>query len=125
MQVWVSNINGDDDQNMANDAIMKTIVVNQATSVEVLTNGTGTISLYPNPATTNFNVELSLTETNELGVDIYNVLGVKVLTVPFANYEAGNNTISINTAKLAEGVYILNVRNHNEQISTIKFVVAE
>ena len=51
--------------------------VSLATAVEDV-NSFEVLDIYPNPASTNFTLSLSLDNGKDISVDIYNVLGIKV-----------------------------------------------
>jgi hypothetical protein len=62
-------------------------------------------NLYPNPASTQANFEISLTNTDNVTVKIYNNMGQLVLTEVKNNMPAGDNSFVLNTENLANGMY--------------------
>ena len=70
-------------------------------------NAAGKASVYPNPATDKFFVELQ--EPTNFNVQLTTVTGQVVRTADFAKTAKAE----INTAGLAKGVYILNVSSDN------------
>ncbi len=65
---------------------------------------------YPNPFNPSTNISFNLPVDASVQVDIYNVMGQKVMTVPAQRLQAGTNqNISINAAALSSGVYIYRV----------------
>ncbi len=73
--------------------------------------------VFPNPAQDFVSVEFSLVEATEMTVALYDALGQQVKTVATANYVAGANNLTINTADLATGVYVLTLQTDEGNIS--------
>lgn len=86
-------------------------------TIESLTS----LAVMPNPVHNSMLVEFSLEEANDLNISIFNALGQQVQHVASENF-VGVNTISVNTSKLASGVYFLNLMSA-EGIKTERFVV--
>jgi len=80
--------------------------------------------IYPNPASTNFSLSLSLENGQNIAVDIYNVLGVKVSSQQL-NLSAGNH-ILIKNFDLNSGQYFVNITDANGlTITTKKLLVVK
>ncbi len=95
-------------------------VMNQ---VGVKENGANSLSLnvYPNPARENFNIAVKNNLSNKpLEVKFYNTMGQVVKTLKAEN--TINSTITINSADLAKGIYLVEVKSDND-ISQTKLVV--
>ena len=71
------------------------------------------VMLYPNPATT----ELFVNTQEKISYIIYNVLGKKV-----ANGEVENSTTPIAISHLANGNYIIQIKNTAGEVKKVKFV---
>ena len=67
------------------------------------------ISIFPNPATNNLNIKLS--NTNKTEIDIYNILGKRVLNKTIIQSQ------SISIEHLSSGIYILKITQGNASIS--------
>ncbi len=80
-----------------------------------------TLSLFPNPATTELNVVLNSSESNKR-VDIIDLLGKQVYsrTVPS---ESAN--FKINTINFKPGVYFVSVKANNNSIKTEKIIITK
>ncbi len=77
------------------------------------------VSLYPNPANNQVNLKFS-SESSEYGqVEVYNINGAKIFSQA-ANINAGVNTVTINTADLTTGNYIVSLVT-NEGITNKRF----
>ena len=96
--------------------------VSLTTAVEDV-NSFEVMDIYPNPASTNFTLSLSLDNGQDIAVDIYNVLGVKVSSEQL-NLSAGNHII-VKNFDLKSGQYFVNISNMNGLTITTKklFVV--
>ena len=69
------------------------------------------LSIYPNPAITNVIVSIENQQIQKL--DIYNVLGKKVISRQIKK----QNSVEINTSHLSKGVYLVKVKSDNNIIS--------
>ena len=63
------------------------------------------LSVYPNPANDQCHVKVELPEAGRVKVELYNMLGIKVMDVENTHYEAGSHELLIVTSPLAAGVY--------------------
>ena len=74
--------------------------------------------VYPNPANTFINVPVTVKESTNVSVTISNVTGQVVRTQNMGTIAAGNMSIaSINTADLANGVYIYTINANGGRIA--------
>jgi len=89
------------------------------TSLIGFLNGT----LYPNPGNEMFTFDFSLEETQEITIEIYNVLGQKVKELYSDMVQAGENRITFNMSYLSDGNYYLHVRASEKKLITKKFIV--
>ena len=62
-----------------------------------------TVKMYPNPATSEFNIEFNLAATSSVSVSLSNVMGQTVATQNLGNVSNGKATF--NTSELPNGVY--------------------
>ena len=69
---------------------------------------TSEVAVYPNPANNQVNLKFS-SESEQYGqVDIYNINGAKIMSLP-TSISTGVNTVNINTADLTAGNYIVSL----------------
>lgn len=75
------------------------------------TNNAAALSVYPNPANTQLNVEITTTGNDKIQLAVYDLAGqvVQSTTQPSA---PGKNTTQLDISTLAEGVYILRVEEN-------------
>ncbi len=91
-------------------------------AVEVLTS-LDALNLYPNPVSSELNVDFSLAENMELNVTVLNAMG-QVIERNNSSFAAGANYINVNTAKYANGIYFLQIEGQ-EGVKTAKFTVSK
>jgi len=68
------------------------------------------LTVYPNPANNQITIEMA----NLASVEIYNLLGAKVL-----NIQMSNNQVDVST--LNSGVYVVKATDKNGQVAVTKF----
>jgi Secretion system C-terminal sorting domain len=61
---------------------------------------------YPNPFNPSTKINVSLPINSNVSLDVYNLVGEKVMTVVNGNLEAGNYDYTIDGSKLSSGVYV-------------------
>ena len=93
--------------------------VTEATIAEEATD----IKLYPNPAQDNVTVEITVRENANGTINIYNIMGEKVMTL-MKPLREGENKIDINTSLISKGVYLLEM-DANGEIMRQKFTIAK
>ena len=74
------------------------------------------ILIFPNPASNNATVALSLSESDDVTIEVVNTLGQQVF-VQTAKMNAGPNTVQIPVEKLITGMYYVNIRIADEIVS--------
>lgn len=68
---------------------------------------------YPNPFNPTTNISFTIPVTENVQLNVYNVLGQRVQTLMNGVMPAGTHTVNFNAANLASGVYIYQVRAGN------------
>ena len=79
------------------------------------------VRVYPNPATDVLNIEVNASQSSDMSINVFNIMGQKVQEQN-VNINAGINTRSINTAELASGIYFVTVKANGFE-NTMKFIV--
>lgn len=82
------------------------------------------LSIYPNPATNNATIEVSLNENSKMDVVIMNNVGQTVYATS-VNGNVGANKVNVNTSNLSAGIYFYQVKVGNNQAVTKKFAVSK
>lgn len=80
------------------------------------------VALYPNPAVDQAHLEFALTESTNVNVNVYNVLGELVISENKGIMSTGLHTSDINVTNLDKGIYVLHL-NIGDQVYTRKFSV--
>jgi len=76
---------------------------------------------YPNPFNSTTNIQFTVSKTTELKINVYTILGEKVLTAAKGKYDPGFYRVKINTSGLPSGIYIYRLES-TEFTSTKKMV---
>ena len=85
----------------------------------------GIVSIAPNPAKDNIEVDISLTENGVTELILYNTLGLNIMTIfSHPSPELGIIRLSINTSNLATGYYFLQLRTPT-YIENRKIIIAK
>jgi PKD repeat protein len=86
------------------------------------TNATlSNVSIYPNPVAEVANINISSINNEEIKVNIANVLGQITATKTY-KINKGDNTIQLDVADLAQGIYYITISSANSQQLSMKFV---
>ncbi len=80
-------------------------------------------SIYPNPANSNFNLEMSSPTESKMEIDIYDMMGNLVQANP-ENAAEGKNYFTLDVSRFSEGIYLVQVRENGsvktQRISVLK-----
>jgi PKD repeat protein len=89
--------------------ISKEVKVSGSVGIEEETDNVGKVTIYPNPASTSATVEFELTEGTNVSINMFDISGRIVKSVPSQFMMTGNNTINIETSDLNAGIYFTNI----------------
>lgn len=78
-------------------------------------NNAGVLKISPNPTNDKIEVAFNLPETTTATINIYDLNGQLIQIIPNQNYEAGYNTLTLNTSDLLRGVYLVELQTPNER----------
>ena len=82
---------------------------------------------YPNPFNPSTSINFDLPAESNVVISLYNILGMKVLTVASGEYQAGMHQISFNASNLASGTYIYSIsasgKNGSKFVSSKKMIL--
>ncbi len=81
------------------------------------------INVYPNPAKEMINIELDANSYSTVNIEIYNLIGEKVLELQ-PSVSEGDNLVSVLINNLLDGVYLLKVFKGSE-VSCRKFIISK
>jgi hypothetical protein len=77
----------------------------------------GTLKLFPNPAKDLLNINFSLKTASDVQITVLNTLGQQVRNLGNTSFVAGTNNMTIETANLASGMYVINFRTAEGNIA--------
>ena len=72
---------------------------------------------YPNPFNGTSKVAVNLEKRASVSLDVYNMVGQKVYSIPSANYNAGSHELTINSKDLKAGIYTYTVMIDGQKVS--------
>ncbi|MFN8145193.1 MAG: choice-of-anchor V domain-containing protein [Bacteroidia bacterium] len=84
--------------------------------------GTFDYVVYPNPSSGIFQVELDMTNTMDVNINVLDLYG-KHVAERTIHMEAGRNTVSFDIPSLAPGVYFLSIHVPGEQAKTQRIMI--
>jgi len=76
----------------------------------------------PNPADNTTSFTINLSKPSSVKVEVTNILGEVVSTLPGTNYKSGMSNINLNVSSLSSGIYFYTVTVGNESV-TKKMIV--
>lgn len=95
----------------------------EAVSVKEYDNNIKKISIYPNPAKDQLNIEYSLTESGILKIDLINIMGQKIRDIlPPTYHQVGAKSLNYTFTDLPPGMYFVKVTLNNTY-NTIKLII--
>lgn len=115
------------DVNTANNLACNLVTLKMHTAaIPSVNNNTNVtkVFLFPSPAQNVANFDLDVVSTNQVTINIYDMVGRLVTTKNVGTLSAGQHSIPVNTTELLNGVYIYNVISGGE-ISSGKFSIAK
>jgi len=80
------------------------------------------LNIYPNPATTITNASLTISQNENVQIQVYDLNGRQMMSNNYGIQGAGNHLYPINTAKLTDGTYIVKLTAGNNVETTKIFV---
>lgn len=95
-----------------------------ATSVNEIKADFGSVSVYPNPASTLTNIMVDLKAAQSIKITIYDALGQLVRTEDHVGLDAGQHIFDVNTSSFTNGVYNIIISTKDSSI-TKKITVAK
>lgn len=71
------------------------------------------ISVYPNPINSQSILQYTLNQTEELSIEVYDILGRKIKQLDSGKKDSGNHSLPLNNVVSSSGVYVLAIRVDN------------
>jgi hypothetical protein len=72
-------------------------------------NAISGLSVSPNPALTNTNINFNLSEASDVTISVYNLMGQEIMTVNNGTQSAGNHSYSLDMTSMPAGNYVYHV----------------
>jgi ligand-binding sensor domain-containing protein len=79
------------------------------------------ITVFPNPFTNTTTIEFNLSETKNVSISIYDMIGKEVKHITTKNLQLGNNKIISDLSTLDSGIYFCKIKS-NESFQTVKLI---
>lgn len=91
-----------------------------ATGIEEVASTLSAVSMFPNPARDAVNLQFDLDLPGEVRLEVFNVLGSRMLTQNLGMKSSGTHSTTLNVNQLPEGLYISKiVAGTDEQVSKL------
>ena len=78
--------------------------------------------VYPNPASSKVNIDLTMPESSPVDIEIFNATGKRVKTVDAEQYSAGSNSLNLNVENWEAGIYTARIQTAGD-VRSVKFMV--
>jgi hypothetical protein len=98
---------------------------NIVSGIEESGNSLSSLTLFPNPASTELNLDLTLNENKKTDLKLFNVLGAEAGHFQFSQGFAGINHFTMNLNGLPDGIYFAMIYLDGVASGTRKFIVAK
>ncbi len=82
------------------------------------------LNIYPNPMNSVGALNLDLDESANISINILDISGKVIKTMPQGRMSAGEHTIQFGVREFAEGTYLLNVISEGRSAQTSRFVIS-
>ena len=82
-------------------------------------------SVYPNPASSEFNIDIEASRVGDVQMTIFTLTGVTVLNPKTIKLEEGRNTINENVSNLSKGIYIVRLTDSSDKEIMVKKLIKE
>ncbi len=80
-----------------------------ATGIAATAFETGSISLYPNPATSYLTIDFEVKNASTIDISIYDITGAKIKTLSNNYYNTGYHSVTQSVNNIRAGVYIISI----------------
>jgi hypothetical protein len=128
---------GDNHPNVTGDNVVAPLFVTETFDASItyegnalseLTSSSGAINTYtleqnyPNPFNPSTTIKFSIPEMSKVSLNLYDLLGEKVMTLVNEEKNAGNYSVEFNASKLPSGIYFYQLKV-GDFISTKKMIL--
>lgn len=113
------SISGTATTNCSNTSML-TLSVSACTGIEQIVNA-GVYSIFPNPTTGKLTIQAGVTKSTVITAEVVDATG-KLVMKQSLNFDAADNSESINISNLANGLYFVKLTNSDNKTETIRIV---
>ena len=92
-------------------------------AIDELTFSNATV--YPNPASSEFNIDIEASRVGDLQMTIFTITGEMVINPKTITLEEGRNTINQNVSNLSKGIYIVRLTDSSDKEVMVKKLIKE
>ncbi len=104
-------------KNGGNNIFIDDINIDVTTDTKDISEIVSFVKIFPNPTNDFCMMKFSTSQTKSLCVDVFNVLGEKVYSIPKDIYEEGEHELKLNTLSLSNGMYIVQINDGSRAIN--------
>jgi len=80
------------------------------------------VAIYPNPASSYATIEMNLTSSQNVNINVFNMIGQSVYSKTYNNLSSGNQNFTLNTASYNSGIYFISIEAGDSKV-TRKLIV--
>lgn len=104
--------------NYGNNLFIDNVNINTSTvGIYESADITSSMEVYPNPFSTNTTLDINLTSTQKVRIDMYNVVGENVYSIDKGQMSSGNHKVVLSADELPSGVYFVTLTTDEGRIS--------
>lgn len=104
-------------RNGGNNIFIDDINIEIATATRDISETTDLVNIYPNPTSNACAINFKVNQTKTLSINVFNVIGEKVQSIPNNIFEEGEHEVKLNTTNLANGIYIVQLSDGTRAIN--------
>jgi PKD repeat protein len=104
-------------QNGGNNMFIDDINIDIATASKDISETLELVTIFPNPAANVCSIKFNVNQTKTLSVNVFNLIGEKVQSIPNNIFEEGEHDVKLNTTNLANGMYIVQLGDGSRSVN--------
>lgn len=104
------------------DTVNEVVDSEDFAGITTVDNGLNSISIFPNPATSYANIDMTVVEGGNATINVYDINGKLVYTENLGRISEGNRVYRLDTQNFRHGMYLVNV-NIGSKAATSKLIV--